>query len=263
MRNRLFAAAHILFDTAAAGRSVTTRDDDRFIVSYPKSGNTWMRFLLANLNDEEVGFGSIESTIPDIYQNRDSRIARLSSPRLIKSHEYFDPRYARAVYIVRDPRDVAVSYFHHHKKFPNRNSALSLTEFVDAFLEGRLDKFGSWSQNVGSWIGACGGDSRFMLIRYEDLKRDTHDVLAEVVDHLDIDADERRIDTSISRCQFNNMHRMERQQGEKWRVLNGTRQDLAFVRKGEVGAWKEVLSSIDRRKIEARYHSLMQDLDYL
>ena len=263
MQNRLKAAAHVLFDRAAAGRNVTTRDDDRFIVSYPKSGNTWMRFLLANLDDEEVGFGAIEKAIPDIYQNRNSRLERLASPRLIKSHEYFDPRYAKAVYIVRDPRDVVVSYFHHHKKFPNRNSELKLTDFVDAFLEGSLDQFGSWSQNVGSWIGACAGDARFLLVRYEDLKQKTREILTTVADHLNIDAGHRRIETSISRCEFNNMQQMERKHGEAWHVLNGSRQDLAFVRKGEVGSWKDVLSPDDSRKIETKCHSLMRDLDYL
>ena len=77
----------------SAGRGLTIRDDDIFIVSYPKSGNTWTRFLLGNLcyKDGTISFANIENKVPDIYKNTNRALLRLAGPRLLKSHEYFDP----------------------------------------------------------------------------------------------------------------------------------------------------------------------------
>src|SRR6516165_5909237 len=99
-----------------AGRGLTVFPDDAFIVSYPRSGNTWTRFLIGNLiyQDDPVTFANIEARIPEIYFNPDHVMRGLARPRILKSHECFDPRYRRVIYIVRDPRDVAVSFYHHN-----------------------------------------------------------------------------------------------------------------------------------------------------
>src|SRR5437899_924402 len=91
-----------------AGRNLIVLPDDVFLVSYGRSGNTWTRFLIGNLihPDEPVTFANIERVIPDIYCNSQKKIMNLPRPRLIKSHECFEPRYKKVIYIVRDPRDV-------------------------------------------------------------------------------------------------------------------------------------------------------------
>src|SRR5271169_1412716 len=90
-----------------AGRNLAVRPDDTFIVSYPRSGNTWTRFLLANLlhPDVTVNFTTIEKLIPDVEAQSSRYMKRLPSPRVIKSHQYFDHRYRKVLYVVRDPRD--------------------------------------------------------------------------------------------------------------------------------------------------------------
>ena len=95
---------------ALAEQGVTSFDDDVWIVSYPKSGNTWTRFLIANLTSggERVDWTNIDRRVPDIYQGRDSLYQSLPRPRYFKSHEAYRPEYRRVVFIVRDPRDVAV-----------------------------------------------------------------------------------------------------------------------------------------------------------
>src|SRR5262250_161756 len=97
-----------------AGRTLAVRPDDVFLVSYPRSGNTWTRFLVANLlhPHEPATFANIERMVPDIYVNSQVALLRVPHPRVLKSHEPFDPRYKKVVYIVRDPRDVAVSMYH-------------------------------------------------------------------------------------------------------------------------------------------------------
>src|SRR5215472_10086604 len=96
-----------------AGRKLAVYPDDTFIVSYPRSGNTWTRFLIANLlhPDEPVTFANIETIIPDTSALSSRALKRVPRPRLIKTHEYFEPRYRKVIYLVRDPRDMAVSLY--------------------------------------------------------------------------------------------------------------------------------------------------------
>jgi Sulfotransferase domain len=121
-------------------RAIPIRADDIFVVSFFKSGNTWTRFLLANLLNpgRPVSFESIERTFPDIYQFQYQDYAKLPSPRVIKSHEWFDPRYRRIVYIVRDPRDVAILLYHFLRKIKTIDDTFPLETYAsDWFIRGK------------------------------------------------------------------------------------------------------------------------------
>ena len=153
------------------GRNLEVLGDDVFVVSYPKSGNSWVRFLIANLvaPGRSVDFASVQEIVPGIDWLSANELRRLSRPRLLKSHEYFDPRYGKLLYLVRDPRDVVVSYYHHHVRSQLIAEGYPMEQYVTRFLAGRLDPYGSWHDHVGSWLGAREGDPGFLLMRYEDL----------------------------------------------------------------------------------------------
>jgi hypothetical protein len=104
----------VLFRTLRIERDITIFPDDVFLTSYPRSGNTWTRFLVGNLahTEEAVTFLNVERLVPDMNKHGDYYLRHLPRPRILKSHEVFDPRYKRVIYIVRDPRDVAVSNYH-------------------------------------------------------------------------------------------------------------------------------------------------------
>jgi len=100
------------------GRNLAVFPDDTFLVSFPKSGNTWARFLIANLvrPNEKIDFSNVNRVIPgpEVTSNRD--LMRVPRPRIVKSHQYFDPRYKQVIYIARDPRDVVVSQYYFQRK---------------------------------------------------------------------------------------------------------------------------------------------------
>jgi Sulfotransferase domain len=143
-----------------AGRTVAVRPDDTFIVSYPRSGNTWTRFLVANLlfPGEPVSFANIERLIPDAEAQSSRYMKRLPGPRLIKSHQYFDHRYPKVLYIVRDPRDVAASYYNFSRKYRHIEDNYPLERYIGDFVHGRLSSapWGTWAENVGTWMAMDG-----------------------------------------------------------------------------------------------------------
>src|ERR1700737_891797 len=86
------------------------RPQDAFLAAYPRSGSTWLRFILFEiLTGEDAGFRNIETCIPEIGTNRGVSPILPGGGRLIKTHEKYRKDYTKAVLLVRDPRDVLLS----------------------------------------------------------------------------------------------------------------------------------------------------------
>jgi len=263
--DRFKNAARALVRVPPAGRNIIVLEDDTYVVSYPKSGNTWVRFLVANLMGAlgAVDFKTIERLVPDIYEHSNGNLLRYSRPRVLKSHEYVDLRYPKVIYLVRDPRDVVVSYFHHARKFFRIEQDKSIDEFVESFIAGRLNAYGSWGQHVGTWRLARGGEAEFMMIRYEDLQTHPTAELAEIAAHLGVNADENMIASCLELSDFDRMKEMERNHGNRWITLADTRKSMPFIRKGRAGGWRDELKPDLARRIESAWGDLMSDLGYL
>jgi len=264
-------AGRILTGKQIAGRGATVYHDDIFLVSYPRSGNTWTRFLLGNLMDqsEPVTFSNIESRIPEIYFNPDRFMRQLPRPRLLKSHECFQPHYPRIVYVVRDPRDVAISFYHHNVKARNLPDDYPLDDFVPRFIAAEFDsKFGSWRDNVLSWITLRGENSNFLMLRYEDMKQDAAAALRRMAAFLQrcsfrhLDQGPEAIQRAIELSSPERMRALEKQEAGSWVLTKGTRRDKPFVRSATSGGWKSQLAPSSVAAIESAWGPLMQRLGY-
>jgi Sulfotransferase domain len=262
----------VLAGRSMAGRGVTVFPDDIFLVSYPRSGNTWTRFLIGNLlnPDEPVSFVNIEARIPEIYFNPDHVLRRMPRPRLLKSHECFQPLYKRVIYITRDPRDVAVSFYHHHVKAGNLDDDYPLDDYVPRFVAGEFDPaFGSWGENVQSWLAMRAGNPDFLLLQYEQMLRSPESMLETVGKFIvarsfpHIDTAPERIHRAVELSSPERMRALEKQQSKHWILTRATRQDKPFVRSAKTGEWRNVLSPRAVYCIEGAWGELMQRLGYI
>jgi hypothetical protein len=246
-----------------AERGMTVYPDDTFIVSYPRSGNTWTRFLIANLlhPEEPVSFANIERVIPDATALSSRAMKRVPRPRIVKTHEYFDPRYRKAVYLVRDPRDVVVSQYQFRRKNGLIEDSYPIERYVsECFIPGDLDV--SWGEHVGSWLGARRNHPGFLLVRYEDLQRDVSTELTKIGKLLGVEVTPERIATAVERSGAQRMRELEKAEHERWVTTKGSRADIPFIGAAKSGRWRESLPGAAAALIESEWGELMESLGY-
>ena len=171
--------------------------------------------------------------------------------RLIKTHEGYRSAYQRAVYIVRDVRDVVLS------EFDYENARRRISEDFDTFLmlslKSNVNGYGCWQDHVLSWLDSpLARTDRLFVIKFEDLRARTEDTLTAVTEFLGIEIDRGAIRTAITN---NSVHRM-REKEDQVSDIDGyspakARGDVTrFVRSGSIGGWRARLSEGQVRLIE-------------
>ncbi len=264
MIQQLSYAVKYILGKDVAGRNFFVFPDDTFLVSYPKSGSTWARFLLAALANpnETVSFANIDRLLPSISSRSKRDLRNHPRPRLIKSHEYFDARYQNVIYVVRDPRDVVLSQYRFFLKRGAIDDGYALDRFVDRFIAGSLNDYGSWGENVGTWLAARQERKRFLLLRYENMLRQTGQELTKVADFLGMQVSPEHLARCVEQGSADRMRDLEKKQGDQWVTTKGKRKDVPFVGAAKAGGWKSGLSATHIAQIESAWGPLMRHLGY-
>src|SRR5215831_1992618 len=159
--------------------------NDVMVASYPRSGNTWLRFMLTKiLTGKSAGFDSVNNVISEIGIHKDALPLLPGEGRLIKTHERYRSTYPRAIYLVRDVRDSLLSQY-------SRENELGLVwwgdfdSYIRAFLKGTINGFGAWQEHIPNWIDsplAKRGD--LLVVHFEHMRRNPQEKLEQILDFL-------------------------------------------------------------------------------
>ncbi|MDZ7831110.1 MAG: sulfotransferase domain-containing protein [Desulfobacterales bacterium] len=242
------------------------RPTDTFIVSYPKSGTTWLSFLVANILKDDLTVLNLKNSInyiPDInkvYLKRKGYLHgslktfnQMQSPRIFKVHSPYDPLLKKVIYVLRDPRDVMISYWH-YQRMCNKNFFLDLKSFIE------LDDIWPcrWDSHVAGWLNAP-NKTNILFVYYESLKQNPEYCLKKVLDFIGITYGNKQISTAIKSSSFKSMQTLEDRYGTSEKLQN--RQER-FVRKGLAGGWKQELDAESLLSLEAKFAKEMQRAGY-
>lgn len=185
------------------------QQEDIYLVEFPKSGVTYLGFLLGNIellldgkNHEQISFFNYSQYIPDVSLIGGMPIRRWARRTFIKSHEPFTPFYIHLIYLIRHPEDVMVSYYNYM-----RDEGLQAT-FLD-FVASSKYGIRAWCNHVSSWVNNSSNARRIHLMRYEDLIQDPLTYLTELYHNLGVDVPESIIKTAIERSQLERMKQSE------------------------------------------------------
>jgi hypothetical protein len=229
---------------------------DVALASYPRSGNTWIRFLLYQLATGQAGdWPAVNAAIPYVGEHRQAPRLLPDGGRLFKTHENDPRRYRRAIYLVRDPRDVVLSEHRHTRMFGNFDR--DLDAFVDTFVKGRVHGLGTWADHAAGWLQAAQDASRVAVVRYEDLRADPQAQLARVASFLNLPADATTLARAIADNTIERMRKKEAGAG-----FQKADDRLSHVSKGQVEGWRERLDANAVARIEAACAPVLDALDY-
>ena len=237
------------------------RHDDLYLVEFPKSGVTWLCFLIANTNlllsgddKRQVTFFNVHAFIPEI--NVSSHLAdpatALPGFRIIKSHAPLNLDYPRVFYLVRDPRDVMVSYHAFLNKTGWFRSSLNeLIEHPDFGIA-------AWVGHVSGWLDNVPASRSFAVLRYEDLLADPAKELKALYRLLGFELADTLAGDAVERSTIDRMRLLEAEANARHPANSG----MEFVRKGKTGGGRERLPDSAKQQIELVAGSLLKRLGY-
>lgn len=221
--------------------------NDVLLASYPRSGSTMTRFILVEiLTGQPSGFDNVNKAIPEMGIQWTALPVLPGEGRLIKTHEPYRKEYKRAVYIVRDMRDVILSQYSREKEL-----GIAYHDFdgyLREFLQGKIAGYGSWHKHIESWFASPLAQSGNMLvIKFDDLRRNTQATVAQILDFLGLTVSPEKIKSAIAN---NSLEKMREKENNAERLHKTDREDGRFVRKGAVGGWRERMTEAQLELID-------------
>jgi hypothetical protein len=268
-----------------------------WLASYPKSGNTWTRAFLHNLlinpkepadinalnrfclgEDKAQYYTQFESrpltelTFKEVMALR-PKVHQLLTEAFpdsvfVKTHNFLGEiegvplvtmeHTAGAIYIVRNPLDVVISYSHHYgvdidTAIEQMNNPLMGTPTTEMVVR---QVYGTWSMNVQSWTQVPMPSLHVM--RYEDMYSQPFQTFATVARFLGLNPPRERLQKAIDNSSFKALQRQERQHGFIERSANSR-----FFREGRPGQWRKALSEEQIARIVEAHREQMARFDYI
>lgn len=226
------------------------RPDDTYLVSFPRSGNTYLRNLLTALVlDRRPTPADVQDVVPDIHWCDGTQRPSSEAPLLVKSHAPPSiPVPAKVVYLVRDGRAALLSYFRYLQRRGRPTPA-----HADDMLTWPGTWPSSWSDHVAGWLDRLGHQPGSMVVRYEDLVADPTAILGQVAGLAGLDYTEPQRRRAVGHSSRRSMRQAEQAGGPG---------SLNHVGLGQADLWPTVFSTEARRRFEAAHGDLLSRLGY-
>lgn len=232
------------------------RPSDVFFASYPRSGSTWARFTLFEIfTGRQSGFEAVNAGLAGVGAHFSGLACLPGDGRLIGTHEQFRKEYKRALYLVRDCRDVALSEFAYTRALEFFHG--DLDQFLRTFHCKKISAFGPWQRHVTSWLDsptAVAGN--LLVVRYEDLRQNPVRGFSEITRFLGVNSPVERIQRAVANNSLDRMKEKERAEPQRASVKD------RFVRAGSIQGWRSKLTPPQVQFIEQYAGSVLQRLGY-
>jgi hypothetical protein len=203
------------------------KKSDIYLSSYPKSGRSWIQFLIANAirltsqSDSLINFKNISEWVSIDYPKKPP-VESVDAPRIVARHELYRGQNTKVMYLIRNPADVMISYYNY-----NIGRKKMDLESISKMIRSENLGIKAWVRHVESWE-----DEVDLLIKFEDLKRNSCEVLEDILSFMGLGDEIPKdiIKKASKKSSFKNMKRIE----EKWGLpeRKGKSKDYKFMRKG-------------------------------
>ncbi|XP_038065896.1 sulfotransferase 1C2-like [Patiria miniata] len=253
-------------------KTFDVREDDCWVVTYPKAGTTWVQEIvscvmhdgnLQAVNERHTVFRVpyIDQTIPARARQWKNMppipkiVAEMPSPRVIKSHlpgQLLPPqlwqKHSKLVYVIRDPKDVIVSFFHFEKMFDPEKAEKSFADLYERAMTGKVMYGAWWDHYLYFWKRRH--EPNVLLLRFEDLKKDLRGNIERVSLFLGKNLSAAILDAITEHCTFSNMQKNPMTNMDTL-YPHSIKTGGTFMRKGNVGGWKDWFTVAQNEAMDA------------
>ena len=276
-----------------------------WLASYPKSGNTLLRSFLSTYffsKDGNFNFDLLRNIKQypnnklflelgvDISNRHEIAKNHLNAQKLInqnkksfqfwKTHSSFVKMDGYSftdlnntlgvIYIVRDPRDVVISYSHHNNQTIEQTLKMINQNYIlGAEIKDKIPvDLGSWSYNYNSWK-VFNNINKYLLIRYEDLVLNDEKYFKKIlffiknISKMDFDISEKKIKKVLEEIKFEKLKKLEKEKGFHESKKDDKGNTINFFRSGKTKQWKNNLDLKTKNMIEEVCQKEMKELGYI
>ncbi len=257
----------------ARAEAFNARSDDIIVSTYAKAGTTWMQQIVHGLRTNgDMDFGEICDVVPWIELAHDVGWdivgEQKASPRAFKTHYEYEgvPKGARYIWVVRDPKDTAVSFYNFMNGWFLERDVVSIDDFVQDFFLERPAPRGYWNHLIG-WYNAkekARETDDVLALTFEDMKDDLSGAVKRVAGFMGCD-DESAIEIATHQAHFSFMKEHERQFDDHplaqarcaaLRLPEGA--GSSKVKSGNVGGHKNTLSDETAQMLDAKWAEVVE-----
>jgi hypothetical protein len=230
---------------------------DVFLGSYPRSGSTWVRFTVYEaLTGKPSDFATVNESFRVVGEHREAPGLLARNGRFIGTHERYRPKYHRAIYLIRDVRDVALSQF--ARECEKGIAPPTFDDYIIDLLKGRK-RHGAWQDHVLSWLDSDLSSENLLVMHFEDIHANPDIAFGKIMEFLGASRDSAALHTAIfnnsvgeMRSKEDRLNAMTTERIIKRPVRRSKDEDGRFVRKGLVGGWRARFTD-DQKELVKRY----------
>jgi len=244
------------------------RQADCVIVSFPKSGRTWMRVMITRFLQTKFGLDEMKllglknmhkknRAIPRVFFTHDNYLKDYTGNSESKADFYGK----KVVLLVRDPRDVAVSSFHQRTYRPNPAKRGLRDIEVDGENAPSLFEFACFRvPNIVAYLNAWQADMSnvkdLLVVRYEDLRTHPHEKMAEILSFMGVPGTDEAIAEAVEFASFKNLKKLESQNafgsGDRRMVPGDSKNPESYkVRRAKVGGYRDYFTDEEVAELDA------------